>query len=221
MKENRDVWESIYSDNMSYLNYPDSDLISLFFEIKSIIPSNKRCLDFGCGSGNNSEFLSEYFKELFAVDISVSAINLTRKRLNKIDKKYNLLFDTEINTSFKEVDFILAWQSLYYNSKESFIEAFKKLISCLKPNGIIIFSLLHMEDVKIKNSTKLNNTDYRINSSISTQENCIVFAISSYAELVELLKGFQIDIVDYGRFCRYSNETYGINEYYVIGKKNE
>jgi len=221
MKENKNAWENIYKNNMSYLKYPNDNLVSLFFNIKSMIPSDGKFLDFGCGSGNNAEFLSNYFQEFYAVDIANSSIELTRKRLNRMDSIYNLNFDTTINSSFRNLDFILAWQSLYYNSKESFIESFQELINCLKPNGIIIFSLLNIEDIKVENSTQINTFDYKINSTLKSQENCRIFALHSYEQLLELLNIFSIDIVDYGQFCRYSKKTSGTKEYYIIGKKHE
>jgi 2-polyprenyl-3-methyl-5-hydroxy-6-metoxy-1,4-benzoquinol methylase len=221
MNDNKSIWENIYRSDLSNLKYPDSNLVSLFFNIKSAIPSDKKYLDFGCGSGNNAEFLLNHFKEVYAVDISDSAIELTRKRLGKENDKYNLNFNTKLDDNFKNFDLVVAWQSLSYNSKESFLVSFKKLIDCLKPNGIIIFTLIDVKDIKVKNSNQLNQFDYKINSNIKTQENCTIFAIDSYEQLLELLSGFSIDIVDYGQFGRYSREISGIQEYYIIAKKYE
>jgi SAM-dependent methyltransferase len=221
MKKNKSIWENIYRTNMSNLKYPDGNLVSLFFSIKQVIPSDKKYLDFGCGSGNNTEFLSNYFKEPFAIDISDSAIELTRKRLDKENDIDNLNFSTKLDDNFKNLDLIVAWQSLYYNSKESFLVSFKKLIGSLKPNGIIIFTLLDVKDIKVENSNQINQFDYKINSKIKSQENSIIFAIRSYEQLLELLSDFSIDIVDYGKFGRYSNSISGIREYYIIGKKYE
>jgi len=221
MNDNKSIWENIYRSDLSNLKYPDSNLVSLFFNIKSAIPSDKKYLDFGCGSGNNAEFLLNHFKQVYAVDISDSAIELTRKRLGKENDKYNLNFNTKLDDNFKNFDLVVAWQSLSYNSKESFLVSFKKLIDCLKPNGIIIFTLIDVKDIKVKNSNQLNQFDYKINSNIKTQENCTIFAIDSYEQLLELLSGFSIDIVDYGQFGRYSREISGIQEYYIIAKKYE
>jgi SAM-dependent methyltransferase len=221
MKENKNAWEEIYKNNMSYLNYPDSNLVSLFFKNKSNIVSNNKCLDFGCGSGNNAEFLAKYFNDLFAIDISSTAIELTRKRLDKMDSKYNAHFNTKMEGEImnKNFDFICAWQSLYYNSNLSFIKSLKKLIDSLNKDGIIMFTLLSKEDIKIKHSIQINNFDYKINGSISSQENCTVFAIDSSKHLLQLMSNFKIDIIDYGKFSLYSMKTFGINEYYIIGKK--
>ena len=60
MDKNIENWDQIYTQNKagSFLNYPNENLVTLFFHNKKLINQNGACLDFGFGSANNSEFLS-------------------------------------------------------------------------------------------------------------------------------------------------------------------
>ena len=57
MKENKLNWEDIYSKGESYLEYPNEALVVTYHRIKKYLPQNTTCLDFGFGSGNNTQFL--------------------------------------------------------------------------------------------------------------------------------------------------------------------
>ncbi len=87
MDKNITNWEEIYSNNKagSFLNYPNENLVTLFFQNRQYINQDGKCLDFGFGSSNNSEFLIQHMQELYGVEISQSSVNIAKKRLAKFD----------------------------------------------------------------------------------------------------------------------------------------
>ena len=209
-------WEKIY-ENGNYFYYPDSNFVSLFFKIKKYFFSFNKCLDFGCGSGNNSEFLQLYFQEIYVVDISINALEITKKRLSLKENKY---FNTIIQDDMNELDCILAWQSLYYGTFTDFKDKLFKLIKILNKNGIIMFTLLKNNDSKILYSDFINKTDYVINDNIPTQKGCNIFFVDS-SIIVKIMNDYGLEIIDYGEFCRnsYKKENSKMSEYYFIGQK--
>jgi len=92
-----------------------------------------RALDLGSGNFIESNYLADYFDEVYAVDNFVD--------VTKYPKKDNVIFTKKpfIDIAFPQntFDLIIAQYSLPFYGKKDFDKFFKNIISWLKPNGII------------------------------------------------------------------------------------
>ena len=94
------TWEKNYKILKRYNNYPYEFIIS--YTLRNFKPSKKiKALDLGCGGGGNTKFLAEQGFSTYGVDGSQTAVNLTKKKLTKTQKKniYKATFD---NLPFKK-----------------------------------------------------------------------------------------------------------------------
>ena len=81
-----------------------------------------KCLDFGIGDGRHVEFLLKKRNKVIGTDISQEAINLTKKRLKKINginlKNLDLYFfnnESYINKFiFHKIDLIVCWETIHW-----------------------------------------------------------------------------------------------------------
>ena len=90
-------WQNFYKNKklQKEISYPSQ------FAIFSLNERNydDTIIEFGCGNGRDSYFFSKYFKNVFAYDKSINAINLNKKNYNK---QKNLFFGQfDINNKFK------------------------------------------------------------------------------------------------------------------------
>jgi len=84
MKEEKqsDFWESNYESGQ-YLNhwdykYPSQELVT--FIASGIIPKDAKCLDLGCGAGNEAIFLAKCGYKVTGIDLSRKAIEIAKER---------------------------------------------------------------------------------------------------------------------------------------------
>lgn len=77
------MWERIYKEkgSGSFFRYPSEIFVTQFLRHKNNITLNGKALDYGCGSGNNTEFLIEEMESVFGLDISESSIGITKKKI--------------------------------------------------------------------------------------------------------------------------------------------
>ena len=216
------MWERIYKEkgSGSFFRYPSEIFVTQFLRHKNNITLNGKALDYGCGSGNNTEFLIEEMESVFGLDISESSIGITKKRLKSHKRYYEKNFATSFKSNFNKFDFILAWQVLYYNTEEGFKESLKELYSRLNHDGVFILTLPTRNDLKVTLSQQISKNTFVITSSIPHQEGCTIFSPSTIEDFLNLFKTYDLIKVDYGIF---SNSSYLANdtasEFYLVGKK--
>ncbi len=221
--KNIENWETIYQQKKAgnYLTYPSEHLVSLFFQHKVEINLQGNCLDFGFGSANNSEFLIQHMQHLYGIEIAESSLLNARKRLaNYPNFNPDNFKITNGKLDFSELffDLIVAWQMLYYNDKKSLIATIAKLHRYLKPDGILICTLITHNDIKVKYAKCIAPDTYEIDDRISHQEGCHVFSPKNKEDFLALFEAF--DDIDVGYYERTSflkeNAT---SEYYLIARK--
>jgi 2-polyprenyl-3-methyl-5-hydroxy-6-metoxy-1,4-benzoquinol methylase len=96
--------------------------------------TNKKILDFGCGSGYGAYMLAEKAESVLAVDISNDAISYAKDKF-----KLNNLFYTEIkNADFQKYDVITSFQVIEHVSNDK--EYIRTLKNMLNPGGILLLT---------------------------------------------------------------------------------
>ncbi len=101
--------------------------------------SEKIVLEIGCGAGRITEFLSQNFKKVFAVDISEKMITDGQERLKNAS---NIEFSTINGTRYHNIndstiDFVFSYIVFQHMpNKKVVIENFKEILRVLKNDGI-------------------------------------------------------------------------------------
>lgn len=222
MNKNISNWDDIYSNKKagSFLHYPNENLVTLFFQNKQAINLNGRCLDYGFGSANNTEFLIQHIHEIYGIEISESSLDIANNRLAKFKnfRKTNFfLWGKEPDLAGK-FDLIVAWQVLYYNDKQGLLTCIEKMYDYLVPGGVLMCTMITPRDVKVKNAQKIDSNVYVIDKRIPTQEGCLVFSSASEKDFLLLFNRF--DVLDHGYYERSSSLSGNVaSEYYLVAKK--
>lgn len=222
MDKNVTNWDEIYSNNKagSFLNYPNENLVTLFFQNRKAINMNGKCLDYGFGSANNSEFLIQFMRELYGIEISESSVNIAKKRLAKFDNFHPENFvvsgDEQDFTGF--FDLIVAWQMLCYNNKMGLKVSINNLYDRLKVDGVLLCTLTTNRDVKTQFANKVEEDTYVIDERIPHQAGCIVYSPKNEQDFLSLFNRFEV--IEYGYFERASflSEN-SASEYYLVARK--
>jgi SAM-dependent methyltransferase len=211
------VWDKIYKNKLPghYMQYPSEAFVPLFFRALKHTKKNDACLDFGCGSGNNSMVLKHYFNKIYLVDISETALEIAKTRL----KLPNLHCSTSIHENFPTFDFVLAWQVLYYNTKVSLMRLIDCFYRTMNEDAIILCSIVTHEDCKVRLSNKISEHEYKI-TMIEHQKGARIISCQNVEEFLSYFDS-HFRILDYGQYGRksYMIKDDEISEYYLIGQK--
>ena len=104
--------------------------------------NNKKILEFGCNGGENACFLADYGANLYLVEPHKKVHKIILNNFNKINKKKNLkLLSSKTLEDFntkEKFDVIIAEGFLNTLNKRDYY--FKKIISFLKPGGLLIIN---------------------------------------------------------------------------------
>ena len=131
-----------------------------------------KCLDFGIGDGRHVEFLLKKRNKVIGTDISQEAINLTKKRLKKINginlKNLDLYFfnnESYINKFiFHKIDLIVCWETIHWLGNFYKIKKIIKNFSNSLTKSGKIFITFPSEDHYLLGRKNLKNYySYKIN----------------------------------------------------------
>jgi len=223
MNTNKQSWESIYRNGNSCLKYPSQTLVILYHRVKMYLPKTVTCLDYGFGSGNNSEFLIEKVDAFYGVETSPSAKEITCKRLKNyaVFKKENLILvssDDYIESYSNKFDLIVAWNVVDYNTLETLKATINNLFGYLKKTGILIVTMATQNDTSQKNSTPLSHNTYLLNNNINGQAGCTVVIPQNEKEFEAYFHQFKVrDIGCEERISYKKNDFY--SHYYGVFEK--
>lgn len=153
----------LYEKNESFLRYP-ADWIIRFHNmyLKKNLPTG-RVLDYGCGAGNNSIFFMENGYDVRGVEVNEVALKLIKKNLEshhldpKLINNFSIISSDDIKLPFKDdyFDLIISNQVFYYfSSMEKIKKACKELFRCLRPGGIVFFTMMGPKNHYIKDYVK-------------------------------------------------------------------
>jgi len=223
MEQNKDSWNDIYDDGASYMEYPNEALVVSYHRIKKLLPQTISCLDYGFGSGNNSEFIIGKVDKFYGLEISDSAKKLTSKRLNGF-KNFNSenLYISEnkyIEEFENKFDLIVAWHVISYNTHESTQDTIEYFYKYLKKDGILITTLASPRDISKKYSEEISKNTYKINENIVGQEGCIVTIPKDKSDFESYFSKYNTLDIGHEERISYTNKDDIHSHYYGIFQK--
>lgn len=165
-ESNKTVWSNIYKAGLNNLSYPNENLVRyLYYLYPDKNFSSLKVLDYGFGSGNNLRHLDLLNCDVYGVEISEHAKNLTIEKLRQdfdTSKLFIMNDETELPYEKESFDVVISWQVLYYNSLENLEKVLKIIKSLLKPGGKFIGTMARMEDIAFSNSIQQNEYEWTI-----------------------------------------------------------
>lgn len=140
---NESYWNNIY------INIKDNEIkYDLWLDkYKTILKEckNRKVIDLGCGTGNNSLYLSERGFSVTACDYSEEALKIINKNLPQVK---TLEFDLTHKFPFEDdsIKLIIADLSLHYFTEETTKIIFEEIKRVLLKDGYLIFRVNSVTD---------------------------------------------------------------------------
>ncbi|WP_126974036.1 class I SAM-dependent DNA methyltransferase [Gynurincola endophyticus] len=131
-------WSAQYDTNLNKTR--DLEAVSLRETLGDTAFRN--CLEIGCGTGKNTEWLITKGDEILAVDLSEEMLAIARRKVIS-DQVAFRKFDITTPWSFKADSFDLAVCSLVLEHIENLNDIFEKLSKVLQNNAILYIGELH------------------------------------------------------------------------------
>lgn len=138
VKEAYKAWSEQYDTNVNKTR--DAEAISLRETLKDM--QFDSCLEIGCGTGKNTEWLKGICKSILAIDISEEMLSVARKKINE---KHVRFLNADINQSqnFAIEKFDLVVCSLVLEHIENIHDIIHKISELLKDGGLLYIGELH------------------------------------------------------------------------------
>lgn len=114
----------------------DVDFSATQRRFAQLLPSGARILDFGCGSGRDSKYFLQQGFDVTATDGSAELCEIARK-LTGLPVRHELFQDL---TEVEAYDGIWACSSILHLPKTELADVLAKMITAVKPGGIIYTS---------------------------------------------------------------------------------
>jgi len=137
-KQAYNIWSKQYDTNENKTR--DLEAKALRKTLKSIDFDD--CLEIGCGTGKNTEWLSQKAKHLTAVDFSEEMIGIAKSKINS-DKVTFLQADITKDWNFISGKYDLISFSLVLEHIENLDHIFKEASRLVKPGGYVYLGELH------------------------------------------------------------------------------
>lgn len=131
-------WASQYDTNINKTR--DLEAMALRKTL-STIPF-ERCLEIGCGTGKNTEWLIEKANHVTAVDLSGEMLDKAKEKINS-DRVQFVQADITVEWTFRKQLFDLVSFSLVLEHIENLDPVFKQVAQSLKPGGHVYIGELH------------------------------------------------------------------------------
>ncbi|MCF1716865.1 class I SAM-dependent methyltransferase [Flavihumibacter sp. RY-1] len=131
-------WAEIYDSNKNRTR--DLEAISLRTLLAGRRFSN--CLEIGCGTGKNTEWLLTIAEQITAVDLSEGMLTKAREKINSPQVAF-IQADITQDWQFTKAPYDLATFSLVLEHIENLDSIFAKLKAVLQPNGYVYVGELH------------------------------------------------------------------------------
>ena len=138
VKQAYNIWADQYDSNSNKTR--DLEAISL----RAILPDIKfnNCLEIGCGTGKNTEYLITKAKQVTAVDLSNEMLAKARQKINS-DSVQFIQTDIKNDWNFVTKQYDLVTFSLVLEHIENLNDIFKKVSNVISSNGFVYVGELH------------------------------------------------------------------------------
>jgi SAM-dependent methyltransferase len=197
VQRNATIWENLYAGGGNDLRYPSETLVRLLArQLRG--QSALRVLDFGCGTGANLAHVASLGHEVAGVEVSSSAIDLARARLESQRLSCRIEWvapGAALPYPDGVFDLLIAWQVLYYNDRGGWAAAVRELERVARPGALIVIATAAPGDVSQLESEPLGGGEYR--SQVAGQEGCVL-TIPDRHELGALFPGRELDVGEFG-----------------------
>lgn len=138
VKEAYNSWAGQYDTNLNKTR--DLEAISLKNTVSSI--SFNTCLEIGCGTGKNTEWLATKATELTAVDFSAEMLAKAKQKIHSGNVRFHQA-DITRNWDFVNKPYDLVTFSLVLEHIENLDAVFQKLAKAINQNGFVYIGELH------------------------------------------------------------------------------
>ncbi len=138
VKQAYNIWADQYDTNSNKTR--DLEAISL----RTILPDIKfdNCLEIGCGTGKNTEYLITKAKQVTAVDLSNEMLAKARQKINTDNVQF-IQTDIKNDWTFVTKQYDLVTFSLVLEHIENLNDIFKKVSNVISTNGFVYVGELH------------------------------------------------------------------------------
>ncbi len=138
VKQAYNIWADQYDSNSNKTR--DLEAISL----RAILPDIKfdNCLEIGCGTGKNTEYLITKAKQVTSVDISNEMLAKARQKINTDNVQF-IQTDIKNDWTFVTKQYDLVTFSLVLEHIENLNDIFKKASNVISSNGFVYVGELH------------------------------------------------------------------------------
>lgn len=165
MEKSRDeTWEKIYR-SQAWGKYPPEELIRFMARYFYSAPDRKKVkiLDFGCGTGASSWYLSREGFCLYGIDGSKTAIGIAEERFKKEGLTGEFKVGNFIKTDYPDnfFDGIADVTSIQHNTRENILMILKEIHRILKPGGKFFSMALNTESYGYGLGEKVEANTYR------------------------------------------------------------
>jgi ubiquinone/menaquinone biosynthesis C-methylase UbiE len=138
VKQAYNIWADQYDTNINKTR--DLEASSLRTSLAEISFDN--CLEIGCGTGKNTEYLLTKAKQLTAVDFSDEMLGKARQKITA-DHVQFIQADIQEDWNFINQQFDLVTFSLVLEHIENLDDIFKKVSNVVRPGGFVYVGELH------------------------------------------------------------------------------
>jgi SAM-dependent methyltransferase len=212
---NREIWNRIFGAGHR-MWYPSEALVRLVRRHEKLEGFPGTILDHGCGSGVCAEFLVRSGHRIICSDVSVEALRSVARRFNEANLAAPdvVLIDVmlPLRQQLPVFDHLIAWQSIYYNTKAGMQNQMAELIEMLPHHGTFIVALPTIRDAVVAACEKLPDGTRRMSRDVSGQGGALLAVPESRDELLSLCGGIDVrDVVTFG--MTFGGET---NEYVAV-----
>ena len=193
-----DNWKKYYERTTSK---SPSKIIMRYFQMKlENNNTNKKAIDLGCGSGNDTIYLLKNNYFVTAVDKEESIVDIIKSRISDTSK-LDFVIENFENVKLNEADLIVANFSLYFCNPKYFKKFWNEITQNITPGGYFVGNFMGKEDEWSKDN----------NRTFVDKE-----------ELMEMFKGFKIVYFDEKKFNKKTvkGDMKFWHVFEIIAKKN-
>jgi ubiquinone/menaquinone biosynthesis C-methylase UbiE len=155
--------------------YSNNILLPSIQEFLSLLPSNPRILDLGCGPGYESMRLRNEGAEVVGIDFSEENIKIARERCKTC--RFEVMDFKKLDNRFGSFDGVFASASLIHISPENIEAVLKRISGILNVEGFLLASIVDGEGIH-ENMTELTVDGRKLRRTVYqyTQEQIIAFS---------------------------------------------